>query len=131
MTTPVNWRISKANAQLVGYRCPECGWVSFPEKKKTCKACRSAPIEMEEFVMKPYGKVLSYVVQHRLPEGFETPLPLAIVELEEGARMAGHLIECELDELKVGFEVEAEYRAMYDEHGLATHSYKFRPRSSS
>ena len=85
---------------------------------------------MEAFKMKPVGKIISYVVQHRLPDGFETPLPLAIIELEEGARMAGHLIECDPEALHVGFEVEAEYRAMYEENGLATHSYKFRPRRS-
>lgn len=131
MTSPENWRIREANSQLVGYRCPECDWVAFPERKRVCKRCRSAPVEMESFVMQPYGKIISYVVQHRLPEGFETPLPLAIIELEEGARMAGHLTECDIEKLHVGFEVEAEYRVMYEENGLPTYSYKFKPRGQN
>jgi uncharacterized OB-fold protein len=130
MTTPHQWRISESNAKLIGYRCPKCSWVSFPEKKRACKRCGSAPVEMQAFVMKPFGKIVSYVVQHRLPEGFETPLPLAIIEFEEGARAAGHIIDCKLEELHVGFEVEAEYRMMYEENGLTTYSYKFKPRRS-
>jgi len=131
MTTPENWRIGEANTKLIGYRCPNCDWVAFPEKKQVCKRCGSAPVQMEPFEMNPYGKVISYVVQHRLPSGFETPLPLAIIELEEGARMAGHLIECDIEKLHVGFEVEADYRMMYMENSLTTHSYKFRPRKTS
>ncbi len=130
MTTPHQWRLLEANAKLIGYRCPECHWVAFPERKRACKRCGSAPVEMEEFQMKPVGRVISFVVQHRLPEGFETPLPLAIIELEEGARMAGHLIDCKPEELRVGFEVEAEYRQMFEENGLTGYSYKFRPRRS-
>ncbi len=78
--------------------------------------------------MVPYGKVISFVVQHRLPESFETPLPVAVVELEEGARVYGEIIECSPEDVKMGMEVEAELRVMYEEDGLSVYSYKFRPR---
>jgi len=80
--------------------------------------------------MKPYGKIVSFVVQHRLPEGFETPLPLAVVDLEDGARVYGHMTECKAEAMKVGMSVEAEYRIFYDDEGLSIYSYKFRPRRS-
>jgi len=128
MTTPGVWRIARENALLLGYRCRGCGWISFPERKRVCKRCGAAPAEFDEIELKPYGRVLSYVVQHRLPKGFETPLPLAVVELEGGLRVYGHLVDCPPDEAKVGMEVEGELRVMYEEGGARVYSYKFRPR---
>jgi uncharacterized OB-fold protein len=126
MHTPPTWRIARENAQLIGYRCRRCGFVEFPELRKTCKRCR-APSEFEEVQMSPRGRIVSFVVQHRLPEGFQTPLPLAVIDVENGARVYGQIIECKLEELKVGLEVEADFRVFYDDAGLSVYSYKFRP----
>lgn len=126
MHTPPTWRISRANARLIGYQCQQCGFVEFPEPRRTCKVCR-VPAEFAEVQMGWRGKVVSFVVQHRLPEGFETPLPLAVIDLENGARVYGQVIECKLEELKVGLEVEADFRVFYDDAGLGVYSYKFRP----
>jgi uncharacterized OB-fold protein len=128
MSTPEGWRIARENALLLGYRCKSCGWISFPERKRVCKRCRAAPAEFDEIQLRPYGRVLSYVVQYRLPQGFETPLPLAIVELEDGVRVYAQLVECSPEEIEVGVEVEAELRVMYEESGARVYSYKFRPR---
>jgi uncharacterized OB-fold protein len=127
MHKPPHWRIARENARLIGYQCKTCGFVEFPEPRKICKRCRKTS-EFSEIQMKPYGKVVSFVVQHRLPEGFETPLPLAVVDLEEGARVYGHMTECKTDAMSVGMKVEAEYRVFYDDEGLPIYSYKFRPR---
>ena len=131
MTAPEVWRIARENARLVGYRCTQCGWVAFPERKRVCKRCRAAPADFEEVKLKPHGRVLSYVVQHRLPAGFETPLPLAVVELADGPRVYGHLVECAPEDVEVGMEVEADLRVMYEENGARVYSYKFRPRPKS
>lgn len=127
MHKPSQWRIARENARLIGYRCKHCGFVEFPEPRKICKRCRQ-PSEFLEIQMKPYGRVISFVVQHRLPEGFETPLPLAVIDLEGGARVYGQMTECKPDEMKIGMSVEAEYRIFYDDDGLHIYSYKFRPR---
>lgn len=128
MTSPAVWRIARENARLLGYKCQSCGFISFPERKRVCKGCRAAPAEFQEIELKPHGRVLSYVVQHRLPEGFETPLPLALVELEDGVRVYGQLVDCTPDDVVIGTEVEAELRIMYQEGGARVYSYKFRPR---
>ncbi len=126
--TPEHWRLRRANDRLIGFKCRSCGWVSFPERRKTCKRCRAAPAQFEEIQLSPYGKVLSYVIQQRLPEEFESPLAVAVIELEEGARLYGHLVETSAEELHVGLEVEADYRVMYRDEGLNVYSYKFAPR---
>lgn len=131
MTSPLAWRIGRENAQLIAYKCKACGWVSFPERKKTCKRCGAAPAEFHEISMKPYGKIISFVIQHRLPEGFQTPLPVAVVEFEDGARVYGEIVECRVEDVKVGQEVEADARVMFEENGLRIYSYKFKPRRGS
>ena len=131
MTNPLVWRIGRENAQLISYKCKSCGWVSFPECKRTCKRCGAAPAEFEEIEMKPYGKIISFVVQHRLPEDFQTPLPVAVVEFQEGARVYGEIIECKPEDVHVGMAVEADLRVMYEENELNVYSYKFKPRRRS
>ncbi len=126
MHTPPTWRTAHENARLIGYKCQKCGFVEFPEPRRTCKICR-APSEFEQVQMSRRGTIVAFVVQHRLPEGFETPLPLAVIDLENGARVYGQIIECKPEELKVGLEVEAELRVFYDDNGLSVYSYKFRP----
>lgn len=125
---PEHWRLRHANDRLIGYRCRSCDWVGFPEKRRTCKRCRAAPAEFDEIQLSPYGKVLSYVIQYRLPAEFESPLALAVVELEDGARLYGHLVDVTPEELCVGLEVEADFRVMFEDDGLNVYSYKFRPR---
>ncbi len=126
MMKPPLWRIARENARLIGYRCKKCGFVNFPEPRQTCRRCR-APSEFEGVQMSPYGKIVSFVIQHRLPEGFQTPLPLAVVDLEGGARVYGHLTDCKPEEVKVGLEVVADFRVAFEDEGLGIYSYKFKP----
>jgi len=130
MIKPPIWRIARENARLIGYKCKRCGFVNFPEPPKTCKRCRT-PSEFEEVQMGPHGKIVSFVIQHRLPAGFETPLPLAVIEFEDGARVYGHLTECRPEELKVGLEVIADFRVAFEDEGLGVYSYKFKPLSGA
>ncbi|MFQ5840099.1 MAG: Zn-ribbon domain-containing OB-fold protein, partial [Candidatus Methylomirabilales bacterium] len=51
------------------------------------------------------GELLSYTVLYTPPEGFSAPLPLALVELAEGARFLCHGHEAEIGDLKVGQRV--------------------------
>lgn len=126
MIKPPLWRIARENAQLIGYRCKKCSFVTFPEPRKTCKRCR-APSDFEEVPIGPYGRVVSFVIQHRLPEAFQTPLPLAVIDLEGDARVYGHLADCKPEELKVGLQVIADFRVVFEDEGLGVYSYKFKP----
>lgn len=128
---PAHWREARQNGRLIGFRCVACGYVSFPERKRTCKRCGAAPAEFEEVQMKPHGQVVSYVIQERLPAGFQTPLPLAVIDLEDGARVVGMIAECAREQLHIGMAVEADLRVLYEDEGFVVHSYKFVPRRSS
>lgn len=124
-------RTRRRDQRLVGFECQECGWVSFPEEKRVCKGCGAAPAEFEDVQLAERGTVQTFVVQERLPEEFETPQSLAIVDLPQAdgdgdpARVYGLLTETGLEDLSVGAEVEARFRELFTVCERPVHSFKF------
>ena len=57
------------------------------------------------------GTVFSYVV-HRHPPvpGRELPILLVLVDLEEGVRMVGELVETDAEKIEVGMPVVVDFR---------------------
>jgi uncharacterized OB-fold protein len=131
MYKPRYTRDREQNERLVGYECQDCGYVSFPERRRICKACVATPGDWERIDLSDRGAIQSYVVQERLSEAFENPLPLAIVDLEqEGsgrpARVYGLLTETDPEDVAIGKQVESEFRRVFEVDGLPVHSYKFK-----
>lgn len=124
-------RDRRQHERLVAQECQDCGWVSYPEAKRICKRCGAAPANFEEVQLAERGVVKTYVVQERLPDEFETPLPLAIVDVPqaegagEPARVYGLLTETTQDELAVGREVAARFRELFTIGERPVHSFKF------
>ena len=56
------------------------------------------------------GVIHSYVIVHQpqLP-GFSYPLPVALVELEEGVRLIGNLHGLTADAVRIGMPVEVQF----------------------
>lgn len=84
--------------------------------------------ELEWFEASGRGTVYTYTVARRpiAPQWTgEPPLIIAIVELEEGARMTTNIVDCDPDTVRVGMPVEAVFEAVTPEVTLV----KFRPRS--
>lgn len=130
MYEPSYWRDSEQNRRLVARECQSCGFVAFPERREVCKRCGSHP-EWEEVRLEQEGEVKSYVVQNTLPDEFETPLPLAVVDVPqkgdgEPARVYGLFTETPPEEMEIGMVAEAEFREVYRVDGLPVHSYKFK-----
>lgn len=128
-------RTRRQDQRLVGFECQSCGYVSYPDRRRVCKRCGDAPAEIEEVRLRERGEVQTFVVQQRLPEEFETPQPVAIVDLpQEGsgepARVYGLLTETDREELSVGATVEARFRELFTDGERPVHSFKFAvPRS--
>ncbi len=126
-------RDRRQNHRLVAFECRDCGWVSYPERRRTCKRCGTAPAEFEEVQLAERGEVQTYVVQARLPEEFETPQPVAVVDVPqadgegEPARVYGLLTETDGEDLEVGREVEARFRELFTVGERPVYSFKFAP----
>jgi len=126
MVTPPVWRDLKQNYTMQGYKCKECGFISFPRKRRICLKCGKIT-ESEEVELGRRGKVRTYVVQYYLPAEFETPLPMAVVDLEGGGRIYAMVTECKPEEMKVGMDVELDFREILTVDEDRIYSYKCKP----
>ncbi len=85
-------------------RCKECGTLRHPPRPM-CWKCQS--LEWELIDSSGKGTVYSYVVVHKPPfPGYEYPLLVAIVELEEGTRIVSNLAGIEPEDVKIGMAVQ-------------------------
>ena len=128
LSVPSYWRSRSRRYMLIGGKCNDCGHKFFPFRR-TCPKCGSRSISEEKLPRR--GKVLSYTVVHNPPRGYEyyTPYVIALVELENGAKVLTQLTDVDPEEVKEGMEVEMSLRILRvcGESGFIAYGYKFRP----
>jgi len=121
-----SWRIRDRYYRLIGSKCSECGDEFFPPVYK-CKGCGSENIRDKE--MPKTGKIVTYTVLHEPLPGFEAqaPLYLAVVKLENGARVLTQIVDSPGESVKTGASVRATVRrAIVDgDSGQIVYGYKF------
>jgi uncharacterized protein len=95
---------------LLIQRCAQCGVLRHPPRP-ACASCGS--FEWDTVTSGGRGTVYSFVVVHH-PQvgGFDYPLPIAVVELEEGTRLVGDLIGVDPAEVRIGMPVTVEMVAV-------------------
>jgi uncharacterized OB-fold protein len=109
--------------ELTLQRCRECGQWRYPPSWG-CPNCLSEGTEWAP--VSGRGALYSWVVFHRsYHPAFEVPYNVAIVELEEGPRLMSNVVECSLEDLRVGMPLEVTFERVTEEITLP----KFRPRT--
>jgi uncharacterized OB-fold protein len=95
-----------ATGRLHFQRCADCGaWRHLP--RHTCAACGSAAYTFEPASGR--GRVFSWTVTHQAPfPGLPTPFVVAVVETDEGVRLAAGLRGVAPAELRLDLPVVAE-----------------------
>jgi hypothetical protein len=83
-------------------RCPRCRKIVVP----AARLCPDHPVAMEPHFLPAVGEVVSFTTLHSPPEGFRSPLHIAIVELQGGARLFCHGEETR--GVKIGSRVSVE-----------------------
>lgn len=80
------------------------------------------------------GKVLSWTVIRTPPAGFKqfAPYITALIEFDDGTRMAGQIVDTKLDQIKIGQSVKAVLRRVReaDREGVIPYGIKFRPKQT-
>jgi uncharacterized OB-fold protein len=100
-----------ARGELRIQRCGECGALRHPPGP-ACPDCGAT--KREYAVAAGTGHLHSYVVHHHPPlPGRELPVVVALVDLDEGVRMVGELLEP--GEVAVGAAVRVEFVRIDDE----------------
>ena len=123
------WRHIQQRYNLIGSKCTNCDGVYFPPRV-ICPKCRRKGI-IENIQLKGKGKIHSFSIVETPTDEFKTiaPYAVAIVELEEGARLTSQLVDCDLDTLEIGDPVEMVFRKVREdgEDGVISYGFKFKP----
>ncbi|MFF4196235.1 bifunctional MaoC family dehydratase N-terminal/OB-fold nucleic acid binding domain-containing protein [Nonomuraea sp. NPDC001831] len=93
--------------------CADCGELRHPPGPM-CPNCRSG--NRSHVVVSGRGTLYSYVVHHHPPvPGREVPFVVGVVELPEGVRIVGNVVDCPVEKVDVGMALRVTYRSMDDE----------------
>ena len=123
------WREFPQRYRLEAARCEGCSKILYPPRM-ICPSCGSR--EFEELVLPREGKVVTFTVVRVPPAGFteQSPLPIALVELANGARVMVQIGDvADPDELEIGMPVRLEFRRISSdgEAGVIFYGHKAVP----
>jgi len=124
VTTEEFWAATR-DGRLLIKRCADCGRAHY-YPRTFCPFCWSERVDWEDASGR--GTLYTYSVVHQNdlpPFPSRVPYVAAIVDLEEGPRVMTNIVDCELDDLRVGMPVEVTFREETDDVSLAL----FRPAS--
>ena len=101
------WFEAAKEHRLLIQRCASCGVLRHPPRPR-CDQCGS--YEWDTVEASGRGTVYSYVVNHhpQVP-AFDYPLPVGLIELEEGTRLVADIVGIAPDAITVGMPVELEW----------------------
>lgn len=125
---PFHWRRYKERYSLLGTECQNCKNVYFPIRR-VCPHCRRRG-KTRNIVFSGKGKVYSFTVIRAPPTGFEvfSPYAIGLIELDEGPKLISQIVDCNLEEIRIGIPVEACFRRLRDQgkEGIICYGFKFR-----
>jgi uncharacterized protein len=102
-----------AAGELRIQRCPDCGTLRHPPGPM-CPSCGGG--KTDHVVASGRGEVFSFVVHHHpAVPGRAAPFVVALVELEEGVRMLGELVDVDPEQVRIGMPVRAALRKIDEE----------------
>ncbi|MCK5024851.1 MAG: Zn-ribbon domain-containing OB-fold protein [Thermoplasmata archaeon] len=124
------WRENESRYNMYGKKCGICQKVYFPARDMCPKCRRESMGKMEKIQLTGKGKVISYSTVHDGLPAFQMQVPytIAIIELEEGARITGQIVDCKPDSIDLGSKVESVFRKLGEEgkSGVIHYGYKFK-----
>lgn len=130
-TAPRYWRENPSRYNMYGIKCNSCGRCFFPPRV-ICPVCHRKSVgKMETIKLKGEGKIFSLSEVHEGLEelSLQRPYVLAMVELDEGPKITGQVIDCDPCDMKIGTKVRVTLRKLSEEgpSGVIHYGYKFIP----
>jgi uncharacterized OB-fold protein len=120
------WRLKDRYYRLVGNRCKDCRAEFFPPVYR-CKECGST--HLADHAMPREGRILTHTQLHEPLPGFEgqVPLNLAVVQLKNGVRVLGQIVDTPQDKVETGAKTRVVTRRVRvdGDSGQILYGYKF------
>ena len=122
------WRHIQQRYNLIGSKCINCGRVFFPPRV-ICPDCRRKG-NIEDIKFSGKGKIYTYSIVRSPSSDFkiEAPYAVAIIELEEGAKLTAQIVDTDIDNINIGDPVEMVFRKISEDgaDGVISYGYKFK-----
>lgn len=122
------WRHIQQRYNLIGTKCNTCGQVFFPSRV-ICPDCRRKG-DLEPIQFSGKGKIHTYSVIRTPTSDFKkiAPYAVAIIELEEGAKVTAQIVDADVDDIEIGDPVEMVFRRVREdgEDGVISYGFKFK-----
>ncbi len=123
------WRKLKAIYNIEGNHCKTCDSYFFPPRL-VCPNCRRKG-QLEKHRFKGLGKVHTFAIVRQAPEEFKRQVPYVVaqIELDEGVRLTGQIVNCDPEDVEIGMRVRACFRKIreFGQRGIIVYGYKFEP----
>jgi uncharacterized OB-fold protein len=99
------WWEGIQRGEILIQKCSACGALRHPPRPM-CPECQST--EWGSVPSAGSGSVHSFVVMHHPPmPGYDFPAAIGLIDLEEGTRLVGPVVDCPFEEIHIGMKVEA------------------------
>ena len=109
------WEGAKRGELLI-QRCSACGTLRHPPGPG-CAACGS--VDWDTVRSSGRGTVHSFAVHHYPPiPGFEYPLAIGLIDLEEGTRLISNIVGIDPHVIEIGMPVEVTFEEFDDDLSL-------------
>jgi len=118
------YREQKQDLGLHGKKCNKCGTVWFPAGR-VCYACQTKD-DYSDVKLSRRGKIVTFTVERAIPAP-ETPVGMTVVDLDGGGRFLTQFTEGNVDELKIGLDIELGLRKYHEAKGFNHYFWKSRP----
>jgi hydroxymethylglutaryl-CoA synthase len=108
---------------LKGSRCRTCATISTPPSvHPTCTGCGGTDLEIVPLARE--GSVQTYVVNQTMPPPFVAPLPLLVLDLDDGARLMVQGTPDDASSIGIGDRVRLTLRRYALERGVPVYGFK-------
>ena len=98
------WWQGFRDGKLLIQKCSDCDVLRHP-CRPMCGECQS--LNWDSIEASGKGTVHSYTIMHHPPvPGYGFPIPIGLIDLEEGTRMVANIKGCEPDDIHIGMKVE-------------------------
>jgi uncharacterized OB-fold protein/acyl dehydratase len=101
------WWEACDQGRLLIQKCSDCGTLRHPPRPM-CGRCQSTRWTSVEASGR--GSVYSYTILRHPPiPGYEFPVPVALIDLEEGTRIVANVAGCKPEEIHIGMKVACRF----------------------